>query len=137
MDIYIFTLWYDSKASFMCAICTGCKFAPGVYFWPCERCFKNLHPGANLHLLLPSRGCKFICTRVQIITHYLNLYGYRRSPPPTHTVLESKHQARYEHVRFVCKQSIYRTSRLSFVDFSLLRLFKKSKLSVTGQKNGH
>ena len=41
----------------------GCKFAPGVYFWPCEQCFKNLpgfkfalafevvqiylHPGAN------------------------------------------------------------------------------------------
>ena len=25
----------------------GCKFAPGVYFWPCERCFKNLHPGAT------------------------------------------------------------------------------------------
>ena len=28
------------------------KFAPGtagVYFWPCERCFKNLHPVANLH----------------------------------------------------------------------------------------
>ena len=36
-----------------------------VYFWPCERCFKNLHPGANL--LLPSRWCKFICTRVQIV----------------------------------------------------------------------
>ena len=50
----------------------GCKFAPGVYFWPCERCFKNLHPGANLHpgvnLLLPSRWCKFICTREQICT---------------------------------------------------------------------
>ena len=26
----------------------GCKFTPGVYFWPCERGFKNLHPGANL-----------------------------------------------------------------------------------------
>ena len=37
---------------------------PGV-FWPCERCFKNLHPGANL--LLPSRWCKFICTLVQIV----------------------------------------------------------------------
>ena len=125
----------------------GCKFAPGVYFWPCERCFKNLHPGANL--LLPSRWCKFICTRVQIgtrvqIVHlnanciisihfdngrhfllrcclksiknkfqvviyrkeyhvyyfnhssirYWNLYGYDRSPLPTHTFLESKHQAR-------------------------------------------
>ena len=22
----------------------GCKFAHGVYFWPCERCLKNLHP---------------------------------------------------------------------------------------------
>ena len=48
----------------------GCKFAPGVYFWPCERCFKNLHPAANLHpranLLLPSRWCNFICTRMQI-----------------------------------------------------------------------
>ena len=31
----------------------GCKFAPGVYFWPCERCFKNLHPVQ-------------ICTGVQI-----------------------------------------------------------------------
>ena len=31
----------------------GCKFAPWVYFWSCERCFKNLHSGANLH------GCKF------------------------------------------------------------------------------
>ena len=27
-------------------------------------------------------------------TPYLNVYGYRRSPPPTHTFLESKHQAR-------------------------------------------
>ena len=27
----------------------GCKFAPRVHFWPCERCFKNLHPDANLH----------------------------------------------------------------------------------------
>ena len=36
-----------------------------VYFWPCERCFKNLHPGANL--LLSSRWCKFICIRVQIV----------------------------------------------------------------------
>ena len=44
----------------------GCKFAPGVYFWSCERCCKNLHPGANL--LLPSRWCKFIWTRVQICT---------------------------------------------------------------------
>ena len=44
----------------------GCKFAPGVYFWPCERCFKNLHPGANL--LLPSRWCKFICIRLKICT---------------------------------------------------------------------
>ena len=43
----------------------GCKFAPRVYFWPCERCFKNLHPGADLlHL---SRWSKFICTRVQIV----------------------------------------------------------------------
>ena len=32
----------------------------------CERCFKNLHPGANM--LLPSRWCKFICTREQIRT---------------------------------------------------------------------
>ena len=50
----------------------GCKFAPRVYFWPCERCFKNLHPGATLHpgadLLHLSRwsilfapGCK-LCT---------------------------------------------------------------------------
>ena len=23
------------------------QFAPGVYVWPCEQCFKNLHPGAN------------------------------------------------------------------------------------------
>ena len=23
------------------------QFAPHVYFWPCNRCFKNLHPGAN------------------------------------------------------------------------------------------
>ena len=57
----------DFKASFMCAICTrvqtGVQIAPGVYFWPCEQCFKNLpgfkfalafevvqiylHPGAN------------------------------------------------------------------------------------------
>ena len=29
----------------------GFKFAPRVHFWPCERCFKNLHPGANA-------GCK-------------------------------------------------------------------------------
>ena len=49
-SVYDFVL----TASFMCAICTrganlhpGCKFAPGVYFWPCERCFKDLHPGAN------------------------------------------------------------------------------------------
>ena len=42
----------------------GCKFAPRVYFWPCERCFKNLHSGANLLLLL--RWSKFICIRVQI-----------------------------------------------------------------------
>ena len=41
------------------------KFEPRVYFWPCERCFKNLHPGANLLLL--SRWSKFICTRVQIV----------------------------------------------------------------------
>ena len=27
-------------------------------------------------------------------TPYLNMYGYRRSPPPTQTCLESKHQAR-------------------------------------------
>ena len=33
------------------------QFAPGVYFWPCERCF---------NLLLLSLWCKFICTRVQI-----------------------------------------------------------------------
>ena len=49
----------------------GCKFAPRVYFWPCERCFKNLHPGANLYpgadLLHLSRWSKFICTRVQIV----------------------------------------------------------------------
>ena len=43
------------KAVFMCAI----------LIWPYERCFKNLHPGANLLLL--SRWCKFICTRVQIV----------------------------------------------------------------------
>ena len=51
----------------------SCKFATGVYFWPCERCFMNLHPGANL--LLPSRWanlCKFICTRVQIV--HINAY---------------------------------------------------------------
>ena len=35
-----------------------------VQICPCERCFKNLH-GANLLLL--SRWCKFICTRVQIV----------------------------------------------------------------------
>ena len=40
------------------------QFAPRVYFWPCERCFKNLHPGANLLLLL--RWSKFICTRVHM-----------------------------------------------------------------------
>ena len=45
----------------------GCKFAPGVYLCPCERCFKNLHPGANL--LLPSRWCNFICTRVECKTN--------------------------------------------------------------------
>ena len=42
---------------FMCTICTW------VYFWPCERCFKNpdanllyfgVHPGANLH---PGANC--------------------------------------------------------------------------------
>ena len=39
----------------------GCKFAPRVFFWPCERCFKNLHicyyfrNGANLF----APGCKF------------------------------------------------------------------------------
>ena len=36
-----------------------------VHFWPCERCSKNLHPGANLLLLL--RWSKFICTRVQFV----------------------------------------------------------------------
>ena len=25
------------------------NFTPGVYFRPCEPCFKNLHPGVNLH----------------------------------------------------------------------------------------
>ena len=50
--------------------CSSAQFAPGVYFWPCERCFKYLHPDANLHpganLLLLSRWYKFIFTRVQI-----------------------------------------------------------------------
>ena len=36
----------------------GCKFAPRVYFLPCERCFKNLHPCENLHCI----GCKFAPT---------------------------------------------------------------------------
>ena len=36
--------------------------------WPFERCFKNLHPGANLLLL--SRWSKFICTRVQICSYF-------------------------------------------------------------------
>ena len=34
-----------------------CKFAPRVYFWPCERCFKNLYPGTKLF----APGCK-LCT---------------------------------------------------------------------------
>ena len=49
----------------------GCKFAPRVYFWPCERCFEEFAPGANLHpganLLLLLRWSKFICTRVQFV----------------------------------------------------------------------
>ena len=40
----------------------GCKFAPGVYFWPCERCFKNLHPGAN---------CKF-APAFEVVQIYLH-----------------------------------------------------------------
>ena len=46
------------------AICTPVQICTRVYFWPCERCLKKLHPGANLLLL--SQWCKFICTRVQI-----------------------------------------------------------------------
>ena len=46
------------------------QFAPCVYFWTYEQCFKNLH-GANLHpganLLLLLRWSKFICTRVQFV----------------------------------------------------------------------
>ena len=50
----------------------GCKFAPGVYFWPCERCFKNLHPGATRMQICPClRGGANLfspgCTRVQIV----------------------------------------------------------------------
>ena len=38
----------------MCNICTRvyfaleCKFAPRVYFMPCERCFKKIYPGAKI-----------------------------------------------------------------------------------------
>ena len=62
--------WTASATEYQCPFVSIFKprscaqFATG-YFWPCEQCFKNLHPGANL--LLPSRWCKFICTRVQIV----------------------------------------------------------------------
>ena len=47
----------------------GCKIAPGVqictrvYSWPCERCFKNLHPFAP--------GCKF-APAFEVVQIYLH-----------------------------------------------------------------
>ena len=35
----------ESKAVFMCAILV--QICTWGVFWPCERCFKNLHQGAN------------------------------------------------------------------------------------------
>ena len=32
-------------------LCLYAQVATGVYFWPCKRGFKKLHPGANLHAL--------------------------------------------------------------------------------------
>ena len=71
---------------------------------------------------------------------YLNMYGYHRSSPPTHTFSESKHQGGISVgsvSALYANSPKYSTSRPSFVDFSLQRLLNKSKLSVTGQKNGH
>ena len=35
----------------------GVQICTRVYFWPCERCFKNLHPA---NLLLPSRWVQIV-----------------------------------------------------------------------------
>ena len=42
-----------------------CKFAPGVYFLPCERCFKNLHP------VRIAPGCKF-APAFEVVQIYLH-----------------------------------------------------------------
>ena len=95
-----------------------------VQICSCLRGGSNWHPGANCaherklynsihfdngrHFLL--RCClKSIKNKFQVVINrkeyhvyyfhhssirYWNLYGYDRSPPPTHTFLESKHQAR-------------------------------------------
>ena len=57
----------------------GYKFAPGVNFWPCERCFKNLHPvqicsyfRCGVNLFAP--GCK-LCTWTQTVKFIYILIG--------------------------------------------------------------
>ena len=74
-----------SNASFMCAICTrvqictrGANLHPGCIFGHVNGVFRictRLHPGANL--LLPSRWCKFICTRPGAnCAHERKLYNF-------------------------------------------------------------
>ena len=64
---------------FMCIICTQVqiypganlhpkfKLVPGVYFWPFERHFKNLHPGTKF---APTFEVVQICTRPSAICAY-------------------------------------------------------------------
>ena len=55
-----FNIIYISSNDFTLKLGSYAQFAPRVYFWPCERCFKNLHP-----------GCKFAPT-FEVVQIYLH-----------------------------------------------------------------